>query len=210
MFSEHHEFGIDVIFLQRFKRYIGKAFHLYRLKNELTQGELSALIPVRFNGCQSYISRMENGQANISLNQFAILCSVLNCTPKQIIELAENLANKPQLKEKHILVDCLSKEQIGADKEVIDNLVDIINQPYRKEPDYKQCENDNIFRDSDNEAESVLSTMTATVIAGDTDPKLVEQLRKLGREGKIPLEAICRLVDIIDIQTDTLIKHGNK
>lgn len=60
---------------------IGGRIHLLRLKNNLSQTELGRQLGVSFQQIQKY----EKGTNTVSSARLQMLCSILNCTPSELI-----------------------------------------------------------------------------------------------------------------------------
>jgi transcriptional regulator with XRE-family HTH domain len=63
------------------KQEIGSRIHLLRLKNGMSQSELGRQLGVSFQQIQKY----ENGTNTVSSARLQMLCSILHCTPSELI-----------------------------------------------------------------------------------------------------------------------------
>lgn len=71
---------------------VGKAISDLRAKAGITQGDMAAALEIG----QSAYSKLESGQASMTLVQLRLIALQLKCEPHEILASADNLANKLQ------------------------------------------------------------------------------------------------------------------
>ena len=84
--------NLDAIGVVPYNTLVGKAIGELRAKAGMTQGELAAALEIG----QSAYSKLESGQASMTLVQLRLVAQALACEPHEILQSADMLAKKLQ------------------------------------------------------------------------------------------------------------------
>jgi transcriptional regulator with XRE-family HTH domain len=188
MATHFHESDFLSEAVEKFNVYVGQALRLYRITRRYTQGEVSAEIGAQDGISQAYISRVESGEINISVNRLAKFCTALGCRPSEVLERAEKLCREPTVAPVECLLSCL--KNAGIDDEAVRRIGHIFAALRGPRKDAGGVID---------ETSTVLDDMSASAASGDSDPNLTKKLCNLAKAGAIPPQAIGQLVDIIHL-----------
>ena len=101
---------------------IGSALMVIRVHRRLSQADVARQLTeelAKLPGgggeevTQGYISKVETGCTNISLERLALFCKVLECMPHQVMKLAEQVGKLEFRPEREVLVDLLNMTRKG-------------------------------------------------------------------------------------------------
>ena len=97
---------------------IGQSLRVFRARAGLTQHDLYA----RANGGgdgQSYISRVERGEGNVTLDTFLELCFHLKTSPIDVLTVAKEIANDKVVPEEVAILKCLENDALGLSSDTL-------------------------------------------------------------------------------------------
>jgi len=86
----HYVNGMSTQAVLPYNNVVGKAIEERRTQAGLTQADLAAVLQLG----QSGYSKLESGQAAMTVAQLRLIASKLNCKPHEILKRADELASK--------------------------------------------------------------------------------------------------------------------
>lgn len=151
-----------------FLKRLGVSIKIHRLRERITQEELCERVSLAENGresiSQGWISKVEKGDANMTVTVLFAICRSLNVAPSTVLFAAEHAGVKSTNAEPSKFVSCLKNSNLGVDGEVVDEIEEIVCRSTRA----------NDLEGLDN----VISQAETSIVVGD-DESLSHELKVL-------------------------------